>query len=182
MAVQGPWVGGSAKAETGESWMAQAGSKLRIGLPFWMSQMIGQSVYNFSLNIQYREWNSISYRGSWQTDGWNWNPTPTAQNTIQGSFEGHPVTLFVTAIGQDGNAYWDNVAGRGQGTTLGILGGPEVNLRVLMNDGTTFDYTPGVDYYGTRNYKIVSNDEAKRLGFWFQNRSGQTVEGLIMRR
>ncbi|UQJ94921.1 distal long tail fiber assembly catalyst [Klebsiella phage CPRSA] len=29
MAVTGPWVGSSAKAETGEAWMVQAGAKLR---------------------------------------------------------------------------------------------------------------------------------------------------------
>lgn len=43
MAVQGPWVGSSAVAETGQRWMSTAGSQLRLGLPFWMSQMVGVS-------------------------------------------------------------------------------------------------------------------------------------------
>ncbi|WP_137464955.1 hypothetical protein [Escherichia coli] len=43
MAVQGPWVGSSAVAETGQRWMSSAGSQLRLGLPFWMSQMVGVS-------------------------------------------------------------------------------------------------------------------------------------------
>lgn len=47
MAVTGPWVGSSAKAETGERWMREAGAKLRIGTPFWMSNMIGKSVFHF---------------------------------------------------------------------------------------------------------------------------------------
>lgn len=51
MAVTGPWVGSSAKAVTGETWMAQAGAKLRLGTPFWMSNMIGRNVWNASITI-----------------------------------------------------------------------------------------------------------------------------------
>lgn len=43
MAVQGPWVGWSAVAETGQNWMGGAAGVLRMGIPFWMSQMIGRS-------------------------------------------------------------------------------------------------------------------------------------------
>lgn len=44
MAVTGPRVGSSAKAETGESSMKAAGAKLGLSVPFKMSQMIGKSV------------------------------------------------------------------------------------------------------------------------------------------
>lgn len=65
MAVTGPWVGSSAKAETGEAWMAQAGAKLRIGTPFWMSNMIGQSVWHLIFRINYynQSGNPAQYRG-----------------------------------------------------------------------------------------------------------------------
>lgn len=42
MAVQGPKVGSSAKAETGKSSMKEAGAVLGLGTPFKMSQMIGR--------------------------------------------------------------------------------------------------------------------------------------------
>ncbi|AJD81843.1 distal long tail fiber assembly catalyst [Yersinia phage vB_YenM_TG1] len=35
MAVTGPWVGSSAKAETGQAWMAAAGAELRMTAPFY---------------------------------------------------------------------------------------------------------------------------------------------------
>ncbi|WP_432469158.1 receptor-recognizing protein [Enterobacter hormaechei] len=37
------WIGESAAQETGQRWMKEAGAALRIGVPFWMSQMAGQS-------------------------------------------------------------------------------------------------------------------------------------------
>ncbi|MCM8228970.1 receptor-recognizing protein [Enterobacter hormaechei] len=37
------WIGESAAQETGQRWMKDAGAALRIGVPFWMSQMAGQS-------------------------------------------------------------------------------------------------------------------------------------------
>lgn len=44
MAIKGPWVGSSAKAETGESWMRAAATAVRIGGGgFMMSSLIGKS-------------------------------------------------------------------------------------------------------------------------------------------
>lgn len=43
MAVTGPMVGSSAKNETGKEWMSQAGTVLRMTIPFMMSSMIGRS-------------------------------------------------------------------------------------------------------------------------------------------
>lgn len=42
MAVQGPWVGGSYVAETGQRWAIDAASVLRLGTPFWLWQMVGR--------------------------------------------------------------------------------------------------------------------------------------------
>ncbi|AKE45993.1 tail fiber adhesin [Escherichia coli O157 typing phage 7] len=44
MAVEGPWVGWSARVQTGDPWMGGAALRLRMGIPFWMSNMIGRSV------------------------------------------------------------------------------------------------------------------------------------------
>lgn len=43
MAINGTWVGSSAKSETGKEWMSQAGSEVKVGTPFWMSSLIGKS-------------------------------------------------------------------------------------------------------------------------------------------
>lgn len=43
MAVQGPWVGASYVAETGQRWAIGAASVLRLGTPFWLWQMVGRS-------------------------------------------------------------------------------------------------------------------------------------------
>ncbi|MCK6891120.1 receptor-recognizing protein [Enterobacter kobei] len=37
------WIGASAVQETGQRWMKEAGAAVRIGAPFWMSQLAGQS-------------------------------------------------------------------------------------------------------------------------------------------
>lgn len=44
MAVAGPWIGTSARAQTGDPWMGGAAQRLRMGIPFWMSNMNGRSV------------------------------------------------------------------------------------------------------------------------------------------
>lgn len=46
MAVVGVpgWIGSSAANETGQRWMSQAAGQLRLGVPCWMSNMIGRSV------------------------------------------------------------------------------------------------------------------------------------------
>lgn len=51
MAVTGPRVGSSAKAETGKSSMKAARLKLRLTVPFRMSQMISRSVGSVGLYI-----------------------------------------------------------------------------------------------------------------------------------
>lgn len=43
MAIVGPWIGSSAKAETGQAWMSAAMETLKITRPAFMSTMIGKS-------------------------------------------------------------------------------------------------------------------------------------------
>lgn len=63
MAINGPWIGSSAVAETGQRWMSQAGAAVRIGTPFWMSSMGGKSKYDFELQIAYVYSQNIPWRG-----------------------------------------------------------------------------------------------------------------------
>lgn len=60
MAITGPWVGSSAVAETGQRWMSTAASQVRLGLPFWMSQLVGRSrevVIDLAANHNYnKDW------------------------------------------------------------------------------------------------------------------------------
>ncbi|QDH49179.1 tail fiber adhesin [Pantoea phage Phynn] len=51
MTINSGWVGSSAVNETGQRWMSSAGSVVRIGTPFWMSRLVGQSKEDFKLNV-----------------------------------------------------------------------------------------------------------------------------------
>lgn len=46
MAVQAGWVGSSAVAETGQRWMSQARTTLRLPAAGWMSEMVGKTKFN----------------------------------------------------------------------------------------------------------------------------------------
>lgn len=59
------WIGSSAVTETGQRWMSAAGNAVRIGTPFYMSRMAGQSVYNITFTIYERYYNNTRYRGQW---------------------------------------------------------------------------------------------------------------------
>ncbi|ARW57677.1 tail fiber adhesin [Serratia phage X20] len=49
------WIGESAAVETGQRWMASAGSVLGIGTPFWMSSLAGKS-RSFFLTVGRNVW------------------------------------------------------------------------------------------------------------------------------
>lgn len=57
MPVSSGWVGSSAVSNTGDRWMSAAGGKLRLPTPFWMSQMVGRSRFNYQVRI-----------GHWRTE------------------------------------------------------------------------------------------------------------------
>lgn len=63
MAISGPWIGSSAVAETGQRWMSAAGAAVRVGTPFWISALGGQSKYDFELLIGYVYSANIPWRG-----------------------------------------------------------------------------------------------------------------------
>lgn len=163
------WIGSSAVAETGQRWMSAAGSAVRIGAPFWMSQMANQSVYNISIPIFERYYNGIRYRGCWNT-GWSypvskpgWNATPG------GSFNG---LAYGTCVAVQN--YLD-----GEYSVLTIQSGPAANFRLTTDDGAVFNFIDTGRYdAGYRNYKI---DPSQHVA-WFDYlnaRIGQTRQGLV---
>ena len=79
MGVASGWVGSSAKNETGEQWMSAAGSKLGLGRPFMMSQMVGRSMGCKIATAAYRD----SLGKKWGAVGPNWPLNQKNQGTIQ---------------------------------------------------------------------------------------------------
>lgn len=51
MAINGPWIGSSALAETGQNWMSAAGSVVKVGTPFWISSLNGKSKSNATIVV-----------------------------------------------------------------------------------------------------------------------------------
>lgn len=161
------WIGSSAVAETGQRWMSAAGSAVRIGAPFWMSQMANQSVYNISIPIFERYYNNVRYRGCWGT-GWNFPYSkPSGNATPGGSFNGHGYGTCVAV---------QNLA---EYSVLTIWSGPAANFRLTTDDGAVFTFIDTGRYDADyRNYKI----EPSQANAWFDYlnaRVGQTRQGLV---
>lgn len=75
MAISKPWVGSSAKNETGKSSMKDAGTALKMGTPFMMSQMVGKSMSspvdaNVSIQNYWVDGNTTAGNLDNQTCGW----------------------------------------------------------------------------------------------------------------
>ena len=147
MAVQGPWVGSSAVAETGQRWMSNAAGPLRVGVPFWLSQFVGQSkelYISIGANDNYNKDELINWlRSIGNTPG-----IITVIGNIIGYNSGVPCLEFP---GDLANAYIElrinpgvHVLGRGgqggtQGHSNGFDGGTAINngigdrLRITNN-------------------------------------------------
>lgn len=174
MAVTGPWVGSSAKAETGQSWMAQAGSVLRMSTPFWMSNMIGKSKWHFTFVPQERWYNNTRWRGVWRkgADTGVWYNISDSAYTIVGDYNGKQIGT-IGAIG-------DVVSG----SNLTIYDGPNRNVRILFtrvdnNQQWTFNFN--ISSYmrdGFRNYDIYPAEGNNWYNFLNGN-VGVTISGII---
>lgn len=126
MAVTGPWVGSSAKAETGEAWMVQAGAKLRIGTPFWMSNMIGKTVFELIFRINYHN----------QGGGTGGTTIGFYQRGISINGAGNSAnqpTLNISPVGEIGSLC-ANTAFAGSGTPYGlsILNGTGSRVKITI--------------------------------------------------
>ncbi|BAQ23225.1 distal long tail fiber assembly catalyst [Edwardsiella phage PEi26] len=151
------WIGESAAVETGQRWMAQAGSVLGIGTPFWMSTLAGKS-RSFFLTVGYNKWT-----------------TPLAGD--QSDFGCGTSGYGGTTIGKLENAggVWGGVtslmASRSKVSTGGAISGgnlPKRNL-ILKIGGTnfqfnytkieTFEYWPAADVNGFYNFLSARNGQ-----------------------
>ncbi|MEG2434043.1 MAG: hypothetical protein RSB25_20630 [Acinetobacter sp.] len=168
MAISSGWVGSSAVNETGQRWMSAAGNAVRIGAPFWMSQMIGQSVYNITIPIYERYYNGIRYRGCWNT-GWNFPfSKPGATEAPGGSFNG---LAYGTCV---------SVQNQPEYSVLTIYTGTAANFRLTTDDGAVFNFFDTGRYDANyRNYKIDPN-QATAWFDYLNARIGQTRFGLIV--
>ncbi|HFR2371789.1 TPA: hypothetical protein ACHVHB_003817, partial [Shigella sonnei] len=84
MGVASGWVGSSAKSETGEQWMSAAGTKLGLGKPFMMSQMVGRSM-GCKIATAYYKGNPPDKVENWGAVGSDWPLAEKNQGTIAGA-------------------------------------------------------------------------------------------------
>ncbi|QPB08776.1 tail fiber receptor binding protein [Klebsiella phage Metamorpho] len=174
MAVTGPWVGSSAKAETGQAWMKQAGEVLRMSTPFWMSNMIGRSKWHFTFVPQERWYNNTRWRGVWRkgADTGVWYNISDSAYTIVGDYNGKQIGT----IGAVGDVI--------SGSNLTIYDGPNRNVRILFtrvdnNQQWTFNFN--ISSYmrdGFRNYDIYPAEGNNWYSFLNGN-VGVTISGII---
>jgi len=164
------WIGSSAVDETGERWMAQAGAKVRLTTPFWMSQMAGQSVYNINFTVYERYYNNNRYRGQWGVGWYSPYSKPSGYPAVDGSFNGNP---FGTVVASQSTP---------DISVITIQNGPAVNLRLTMDDGGVFDFdNNGRIHDGYRQYQVVSS-QATRWYDYLNARTGQNRSGLVTQR
>ncbi|WP_431608245.1 hypothetical protein [Enterobacter asburiae] len=164
------WIGSSAVTETGQRWMSAAGNAVRIGTPFYMSRMAGQSVYNITFTVYERYYNNARYRGQWGVGWYSPYSKPNGNGQVQGSFNGN---AFGTCV----SAQFSNEI-----SVITIQNGPAVNLRLTMDDGGVFDFdNNGRIQDGYRQYQIASAQHNAWYDY-LNARVGQTRSGLVTQR
>ncbi|QPX73627.1 putative distal long tail fiber assembly catalyst [Cronobacter phage vB_CsaM_Cronuts] len=164
------WIGSSAVDETGERWMAQAGAKVRLTTPFYMSRMAGQSVYNINFTVYERYYNNARYRGQWGVGWYSPYSKPSGHGAVGGSFNGNAFGTVVSA--QSGPDI----------SVITIQNGPAVNLRLTMDDGGVFDFNNnGRVHDGYRQYQISSGQTTAWYDY-LNARVGQNRSGLVTQR
>lgn len=169
MAVTGPMVGSSAKATTGEAWMAAAGAKLRMGTPFMMSQMIGRNVWNGRIKISGNNpATGARVRGAWiDKNSTAWNVLLDARGELSGIWEtGFNLVSFGLAEPSRWDGYNDAIVLEGNGNF-------NVNWRVDTEDGNQFHFNSSRDYRGRRCY---SSTDPNAFWNWLINNDGRTFQ------
>ncbi|HDY9092077.1 TPA: hypothetical protein RRI82_004535 [Klebsiella pneumoniae] len=172
MAVTGPNVGSSAKAVTGESSMIAAGAKLRLGTPFWMSSMIGKSVFHLIFRINYATGSSgdpSRYRGFFKR-GLAVRVGDSANQPTLNAFPGGDVGSLVAITNIKGDPY-----------CLSIWNGQDrrVKVSIFRSDGAEqydvyFSGTTMAD--GWRRYKC---EDVGGLNGYFEARMGNQFGALL---
>ena len=164
------WIGSSAVTETGQRWMSAAGNAVRIGTPFYMSRMAGQSVYNITVTIYERYYNNTRYRGQWGVGWYLPYSKPSGNGQVQGSYNG---LAFGTCVCTQADYRY---------SVLSIQNGPAINLRLTFDDGGVFDFeNNGTIDGGYRQYNIIQSQHTAWYDY-LNARVGQTRSGLVTQR
>lgn len=169
MAVTGPNVGSSAKAVTGESSMIAAGAKLRLGTPFWMSNMIGRNVWNASITISGNNpATGPKVRGAWNDkNSASWNVLLDSRGSLSGIWEtGFNLVVFGLAEPSKWDGYNDAIVLEGSGNF-------NVNWRVDIEDGSQFHFNSSRDYRGRRCYNCT---DPNAFWNWLYANDGRTFQ------
>ncbi|BBC78319.1 tail fiber adhesin [Escherichia phage EcS1] len=138
MAVTGPWIGSSAVAETGQRWLINAATALRLGTPFWASSLSGRSRSFFITVGQYTAYAILAgepdYRGA---GGVMYNNKNTSlQNSPFGALDANGIWGGATRI----------EVVRSRVSTFGQIIGNLEQRNLILNIGGTnfqFNYTNG---------------------------------------
>ncbi|AXD22175.1 MULTISPECIES: hypothetical protein [Enterobacteriaceae] len=180
MAIGSGWVGSSAVSTTGQRWMSAAGSKVKVGTPFWMSSLVGKAMQDFTVVVGRNTYafraqisNGQFIQGTSSYGGFSNNSVQTgaiaatvvsgAQQPLSinatGSVSGTLLGCAITHVSQVQNA-----------TTMyiGLTNGPNQNF-TLSFGGTNFTFTPSHFAYNTRHYR------ASTAGGWLYNQNGKTI-------
>ena len=176
MGVASGWVGSSAVSVTGERSMKSAGAKLKLSTPFYMSQMVGKSVQDFSITVGRSNFVVLVQATNIQIvpvnnnyGGYSNNSTTTGagsavssrvqtQNpagSINGSLLGCSITHLTQT--QDSTKMY-----------LGLTNGPNQNF-TLSFDGTNISFTPLSFANNTRHYSAIVSKN------WLFNQNGKTI-------
>ncbi len=145
MGVASGWVGSSAKNETGQQWMSAAGSKLGLGRPFMMSQMVGRST-GCKIATAYYKGNPPDKVENWGAVGSDWPLAEKNKGTITGATScglGRLVGIVLT------QAHY--ISGVPPTAALYIAGGRASNITVTVGGVsqafTYHDVINGFHYY-----------------------------------
>lgn len=176
MGVASGWVGSSAVSVTGERTMKMAGARLKLGTPFWMSQMVGKNVRDFSITVGHSNFvilvqipNAHVIPVTNNYGGYSNNSTTTGAGSAlykpvqtqnpAGSVNGSLLGCEITHLSQVHNTGI---------IRLGLTNGPEQSF-TLSFDGTNITFFPYGFLSNTRHY------EAKVSTNWLFNQSGKTI-------
>ena len=154
MGVASGWVGSSAVSVTGERSMKSAGAKLKLSTPFYMSQMVGKSVQDFSITVGRSNFVVLVQATNIQIVPVN-NNYGGYSGSINGSLLGCSITHLSQT--QDSTKMY-----------LGLTNGPNQNF-TLSFDGTNISFTPLSFANNTRHYSAIVSKN------WLFNQNGKTI-------
>ncbi|HBT4785585.1 TPA: hypothetical protein MB364_000888 [Klebsiella variicola subsp. variicola] len=175
MAIVGApgFIGSSAVNETGKRWMNEAGASVRVGTPFWMSQLSGLNVWNVSMVVS----GNKPATGAIVAGSWNhkniiaWNVMLDSRGSISGiSGTGFEIGAFGIAEPSKSVGYNDSMSIRGSGNF-------DTNWRVDLEGGATFYLNnTGRSHQGWRTYECT---DKQGLYDWLRARDGQTIQACF---